>query len=481
MPGPLLDLTVQQPAAPNAIQTIGALANIRDLRSQTQLRAAQTAAALANQQDIQAQADQRNRDIADQNTIQEQMKDPEFARSVASWDGTSAFPLDGVVSPKASSAAQAFVLAQQKERAMLTPLQRTENDAKHKAIGDTVNGLALDETGKKRSDADIAALAPGAFAQLVRDGQLKPENVPTVRSWDDLNKFAVYNRYVQGLGDAASALQVAAGKPGLQTSETGKNDAAAASDNASANKTNTLLPGEVTAQQTKNEQDRRVLAGTSPTGITEDQAEQNKAEKGKLAVSQAEQVIRQKTFDATYGANANQSTIGLTPAAAEQARANFVKSGEKLAQAQGAADAMQSVLDLAAKGNKAANSNLPLVGVETLNALNGIKRINGAEIAQYGHAGSLLDKIQGRIGSLAVGKPIPQDVLDDIRELHTTIAQQAQSTHTREVQVVNTAAGSKFQPMQFGGGSAPAPKAGDTRVINGISYKRDEKGMWNPQ
>lgn len=448
---PDLDLTVPTPQQPSAIQTIGALGNLSGLRSEIALRNQQMQTAAAAQANVQAEANQRQADQADQNTMQERMKDPDFAHSVSSWDGKSPFPLDGLIQPKNSLVYQNAIIAQQKERASLTPQARAENDAMHAQIGQTVNGIANDENGNPRSDADVARLAPTAFAELVKDGQLKPENVPVVTNRNDLMNFASTNRYVQGLGEAASALQVAAGKPAAQTAATAKDTASANDLNASAAKTNALLPGDVAKQATEND----IAAADSAFrakngGLSANEVALNKIAKGTLSVSQAEQSIRQKTFDATYGPNAQQTGLaGVRPNLVGPASAAFEKAGTEYATASGAADAMQTVIDLAQKGNKEANSNLPLVGVETLNALNGIKRINGAEIAQYGNAGSLLDKIQGKIGSLTVGKPIPQDVLDDIRELHTTIAQQAGTTYQRKVQVTNQTYGSKFQPVQF--------------------------------
>ncbi len=309
MPGPLLDYGIQFPTAPvplTGLASVGALQNLRNTQIQNQLtqadlraQATQRAALAA---DAQAQADQRTRDNADQNTIQERMKDPDFAHSVASWDGTSAFPLDGLVSPKAARDAQTAILAQQKERAVLTDTQRKANDALHEKIGETVNGLAYDETGQKRSDADIASLAPGAFAQLVKDGQLKPENVPAVTNWNDLNTFAVKNRYVQGLGQAASTLKDAAGKPLLQTAQTDEATGKANEANANAANKNALTPGQVAAEATKND-----IAAADATfrkahgGLSAVEFATNNVAKGHLSVAQAAETRQNKEFIAKYG------------------------------------------------------------------------------------------------------------------------------------------------------------------------------------
>lgn len=176
----------------------------------------------------------------------------------------------------------------------------------------------------------------------------------------------------------------------------------------------------------------------------------------RLRLEAQAQFLRQRTFDVTMDNAKKQGLLGVPPHLIGPASAAFEKAGNEFATASAAADTMQSLLDLAEKGNKAAGSNVPLVGVETLNAINGIKRINGAEIAQYGSAGSLLDELKGKLGKLTVGQPISADVLKDIRELHTEIAKQAGSTYARKTQVTNQTYGSQFTPVQFG---TPAPAA----------------------
>jgi hypothetical protein len=173
----------------------------------------------------------------------------------------------------------------------------------------------------------------------------------------------------------------------------------------------------------------------------------------------------------------NPAVAGVAPAAVGQVQNSAVKLDETYIKAKSVTDSMGHLLDLAEHGNKAAGSNIPLVGVETLNAINGIKRINSAEIAQYSNAGSLLDQIKGKIGKLAEGKPIPQDVMDDIRELHHTLGQQAYQEYTDGLRTLNTRTGSTFAPaleapnIRRGAGAKPAFKVGDTVMYNGARHK----------
>lgn len=167
---------------------------------------------------------------------------------------------------------------------------------------------------------------------------------------------------------------------------------------------------------------------------------------------------------ATYGAGVPQAVKGLPPATQRQASTAAQKATDAYLKGQAVADNMQAMIDLARSGNKAAGSNLPLVGVETINAINGIKRINSAEISQYQGAGSLLDKIQGRIGSLTVGQPIPADVLKDIESLHTTLRQNGDKAYADELGGINHTYGANFEPYKRSGASAP-------KTINVVSPK----------
>jgi|SRR5579872_97433 len=147
--------------------------------------------------------------------------------------------------------------------------------------------------------------------------------------------------------------------------------------------------------------------------------------------------------------NGTGAVANVPPHLAPTAIADYQKSGTTFANALTHAEEVQKVLDMASSGNKAAGANVPLVGVGALNAINGIKRINSAEIAQYGTAGSLLDKIQGKLKGWTEGQPIPNDVLNDMKALHAQLAQGASMQHTREVQSINQAYGSNFAPMKF--------------------------------
>jgi hypothetical protein len=173
---------------------------------------------------------------------------------------------------------------------------------------------------------------------------------------------------------------------------------------------------------------------------------QNVFEAMRVKIEGQKNAREERVYDLTYGEGANQALVGVAPNLRVQVSREAHKIGDEYRKAQAVADQMQSLIELTRAGNKAAGTNLPLVGVETVNAINGIKRINKDEIKQYGSAGSLLDKIQGRLSGLTVGQPIPADVLTDIETMHNTLRQNSETEYRTRLEGLNRDYKSDFQP-----------------------------------
>ena len=188
------------------------------------------------------------------------------------------------------------------------------------------------------------------------------------------------------------------------------------------------------------------LATTAQERIT---AAETKREHDIRAVIDANQEARkQEEHYFTYGAGANAALMNVDPKLRAKASSDAQKYADEYMKANENADRLQAVIDLARSGNKAAFSNLPVIGVQTLNALNGIRRMPKSEIDQYQGAGSLLDKIQGRIGGLAAGQTIPKDVMDDIEAMHNLLRQQAESGYKSKLDSLNQNYRSNFLPVK---------------------------------
>lgn len=142
----------------------------------------------------------------------------------------------------------------------------------------------------------------------------------------------------------------------------------------------------------------------------------------------------------------NPAVANVAPAAVMGVQNEAIKLDQAQVKANEASEAIGRVIDLVMSGNKAAGSNLPVLGVGAMNAINGIKRFNTPEIRGYGQAGSLMDKIEGEFSGLATGKPITDTVLNDIRQLHQELANSSYNAYTQGLKSLNERTRSQFEP-----------------------------------
>lgn len=174
-------------------------------------------------------------------------------------------------------------------------------------------------------------------------------------------------------------------------------------------------------------------------------------------------------------------TVGVAPHLVGPATAAAQKAGVEYVAAQNAADEMQSFIDLARSGNKVAYAYAPTTGVLTINAGNQVKRVNMAEIQQYGGAGSFLDRVQGWAGKQVSGQSIPADVLNDMEQLHQQLAINSHDTYGKNLAVVNGVYGSQFQPVALPQNSAvQAPNANRPAAATPSAVKQTPKIAANP-
>jgi hypothetical protein len=125
------------------------------------------------------------------------------------------------------------------------------------------------------------------------------------------------------------------------------------------------------------------------------------------------------------------------------------------------ADEMENFINLARQGNKAAYANMPVAGVLEITTSNGMTRINRNELEAYGGAGSLMDKLKGKIGGAVSGAKIPKDVLDDIEQLHNSIRQGAENAYNQKLDAINQNYHANFKPV-----TAAKPAGGMINVIS---------------
>jgi len=170
---------------------------------------------------------------------------------------------------------------------------------------------------------------------------------------------------------------------------------------------------------------------------------------------------------AQYDRGTDPAVQNVSPKDVGKARAEYSKAGQEFAAANQAAQGMQDFIAEAKAGNKEAVKVVPLQGALEITTAQGVHRINRTEVDQLAGAGSLYDKLAGKVGHVLTGKDIDDSVLNDMKELAGTVQRNARGLHENKVKSINQAYGSDFKPMDFGGGnSAPTQPAATSGGFN---------------
>lgn len=191
--------------------------------------------------------------------------------------------------------------------------------------------------------------------------------------------------------------------------------------------------------------------------------ETNKHEQQRINLEASRNAREGKIFEATYGEGSNPALQGVEPKMRLPAARDAAKVTAEYEKTKGTAADMQTFLDMAKAGNKAAGTNLPLATVGMINAVNGIKRINRAEIAQNEHMGNLYDKVVGFGQGLIVGQPVPANIIDSIGELKTALANNADAAYDRKLEDVDKIYRSNYKSTLKRTGPATAQPSGGKR------------------
>jgi hypothetical protein len=164
---------------------------------------------------------------------------------------------------------------------------------------------------------------------------------------------------------------------------------------------------------------------------------------------------------------------GVAPHLVAPAAADAQKAGQAYAEAKNASDDMSTFISLAKSGNKIAYSYSPTEGVLSFNTARGVKRVNMAEIESYGGTGSAVDKLKAFFGKQISGASIPDNVLNDMSNIHEAIRQNAQKSYGDKLQVINETYGSSFKPTNLG--ETPTGAIGTARGSDGKLHWTDGK------
>ncbi len=520
-----IPLQVQTPAPVSPIASVGQLMGIRDMASQVALRNAQTEHAHQQSQEVAAQAEQRNKDLADQNFYMQALKDPAIAGRVHTGDFTDLE--SRIQPRNLDIIRQKQVEYMKGLNANTTEQNQIRKDALGEVNSAVTGLKTFRGSDGTLDLEKVNSALPSTIQNLTSAGVFKragidPSQLPSqIKDPSQLDIFqgvtggalAAYEKDLANRKIQADT-QSAAATAGLHTAQTPGATAESQLAQIEADAAKAALAD----PQSGAKQIHAALAGLDPQAeASYTQAWQSAIGSGKGGVQRAAEIVKAAAGHAAEIAMANNPTkragevataaakanaevpahvatavqtaqatapihmaialaqakamrqgdnpavAGVPPAAVAAVQSHAIKLDDAYIRAKASDDSIQAVLNLAERGNKAAGANVPLIGVGAVNAINGIKRINSAEIAQYGTAGSLIDKIQGKLKGWTEGQPIPLDVLKDMKELHATLAHEPWQVYTQSLKSLNNRSGSAYAPsFEDPTAVGHAPPAGHT-------------------
>ncbi len=321
-----IPLAVQSPKPIDPLAAFASVASLRGQMSEIALRQAQAETARQNAQDIAAQAVQRNRDNADQNTLQALEKDPAAYSDIHSGDSAKIQKrLGGMVQPKTVSAVQDYVNKQIEQKATLDTTTLKNQSEAHAEISKTVD--SLDQMRKSDGTLDfdrINAQLPNAITSLAPQlrviGSDPAQIGKSIHTEDEFNQLKAR---IAGLG----ALQTAALTRKGDQAKAAQAEGAAAKDQADADKAITERENLI-AGKPKLEADAALAQfnaefAKTHGGLTPDQlkttSETERHNKREEANQGGELALKQKQFDATFGAGLDANGQPLSPEAMKTA------------------------------------------------------------------------------------------------------------------------------------------------------------------
>jgi hypothetical protein len=479
-----IPLQVQPVQVASPIQSIGRLMQLKSGMADIALKQQQEKQAEQQTALIDAEQQQKNRDLADQNTIQELMKDPTVGPKIAAGDTNV---LLGKVQPKTLDALNTTLTKLHSDKATAA---KSDLELSNVALGRLTQALSGLQTTFGDDIGKINEALPSTIASLDSQGVFKDAGIDSsqlpkaISDPKDLNRLAAQLGIAQALNDKALE------RKGVQATQakTEADTAKALADKANLEAQNPGIVADAAAKVAQLPVTEAVAADTlaNPKHLTpEKQAEVDRAaaqlaetklhNRNEEALARSKETREQHIYEQTYGEGANQALVGVEPKLRTAATSAAQKAANDYQDAQRAADDIKTFVDAARSGNKIAYSYLPTEGVLTLNTGRGIKRVNMAEIQSYGGAGSALDRLQGFLGKQVSGASIPPDLLNDIENIHAAVQQNAVKGYNAKLEGINQNYHANFKPVP-GGEAKPAAAASGAHRIKVGNKLYDYKG-----
>lgn len=498
----------------NQLANLASLASTNDVYSQMALRQQQAKNAQTIDQQNQLGVQQTKLDMADQQKITQYMSDPANAAKLAAGDVSELYKMG--VQAKNGQAVQTHFLDLHQKASTLKKTDLENGVTMGKEVSGGISGLmSLPENQR-------AAAYPGMLTSLAQKGidisQLPKPGEVTDFSDAGLNQQAARMAIGQTVAEQGLAIQTKKADVGKTVAQTNEANAKALELQAAEAKSkvdalkvqqDTLwsqrqqTAGQLAAAAQKGPAQLEALrssltpemqqyfAGASDPNAILDlgrtpeervksqqaaaelsrqaarDAQTAKHENEEAAVSRANANtnaahlrIAQQTYEQTFGPNSDQQLVGVEKNARPAARAAMNEEAKRYQGTIRSADDLQTMVDLAKSGNKVAGTNIPLVTVGMVNAMNGIKRMNKAEIDAQAGAGNLWDQVVGKADKLVLGQPVPPEILKDTSALLQTMQAKGAQAHADRVTGINQTYHSAFKPIEIEHKAPPLPQGG---------------------
>jgi len=446
-----IPLAIQTPQTATPFQNLGQLMQLRDVASQLQLRQAQIQQARQQAADIEAQAQQRNRDLADQNTVQQAMKDPAASARIHTGDFSD---LEGNIQPKSLDTIRQAQTAYQQQLLTNTKEQNAVRAEAQGRIVETVSGL-LGLTGDDgKPDLDkINANWSGAIQHLASTGALKDAGITnavpsSISSVSQLEQWLA--QFGGSLAAHNQAIEQQTATANLKESLAKSRKAGAEADIAEtkAAKWKAIQANPALLDQ---EVDQSVSPKLYPTenarvktlahAAVDYEGAQKAIGQGAQNVADLERSVEVQKQTAPIRINVGETLAANQAGIQNQRKASgdFEKSAEALAQTNSTAATIKELTTKARSGDPIAAQQLANTLTNYVKSANDIKgRLTGQ---QSQGIGSAADRLQGFIGGLSSGVKIPPRQLDEIDGLTDTVLSAARQLHESKRQILHSVYG----------------------------------------
>lgn len=304
-----LQAQAPQPASP--LQNIGQIMALGGQMSEIALRREQIKTQQQQQQLDQVEQAQKNRDLADQNTLAAKEKDPDFMKRLYGGDLTALAGLG--LQDKTVQTLNTHVNDTIAKKATTEKADLENQGVALGRLKDTAINLTYPDADGKEPDIDTVnsryQSARGELAGLMQKAGFTAPLPESFGSMDQVRGIQANLHALQGATEAALAQKKTQGD--IDKSE---GDAAQAQAQA-AHLTATLPKDQADAQIAKNNADFAAKHG----GLTPEQFEGARHNKASEAVAGGELGLKQKTFDVTLGSGLDALGQPLSPEAQKAA------------------------------------------------------------------------------------------------------------------------------------------------------------------